>query len=180
MLVRASSVPSLYACCLLLTKQNASEVFVWCFGSAHTGDFVIFAYGRVNDPGENTIFLHLPSRQVPASSAASWLMAAMLIIAQESKEIEAQVQKCRALQNAIFQARPCSTVAKTHWHAMPGPNLETIEKIYTQRTSKPRQDDNNRLETYVWSFVFRMNARPKLLEALGKLATKANNSRRVE
>ena len=40
------------------------------------------------------------------------------------KEIEAQVQKCRALQNAILQARPCSTFAKTHWHAMPGPNLE--------------------------------------------------------
>ena len=54
-----------------------------------------------------------------------------------------------------------------------------IPKELRSRDKNTRRD-NNRLETYVWSFVFRMNARPKLLEALGKLATKANNSRRAE
>ena len=38
--------------------------------------------------------------------------------------------------------------------------------------------DNHRLEEYVWSFLFRMNVRPKLLEALGKLAQKANDATR--
>ena len=54
-----------------------------------------------------------------------------------------------------------------------------IPKELRSRDKNTRRD-NNRLETYVWSFVFRMNARPKFLEALGKLATKANNSRRAE
>ena len=52
-----------------------------------------------------------------------------------------------------------------------------IPKELRSRDQTTRRD-NHRLEEYVWSFLFRMNVRPKLLEALGKLAQKANNATR--
>ena len=52
-----------------------------------------------------------------------------------------------------------------------------IPKELRSRDQTTRRD-NHRLEEYVWSFLFRMNVRPKLLEALGKLAQKANTATR--
>ena len=52
-----------------------------------------------------------------------------------------------------------------------------IPKELRSRNQTTRRD-NHRLAEYVWSFLFRMNARPNLFEALGKLAQKTNNARR--
>ena len=58
--------------------------------------------------------------------------------------------------------------------------LRDLKQTEIRSRDKNTRRDNNRLEIYVWSSVFRMNTRPKLIEALGKLATKANNSRGAE
>ena len=47
-------------------------------------------------------------------------------------------------------------------------------RVYVHVTTRR---DNDRLEEYVWSFVFRMNARPLLLQKLGHLAKKANKGK---
>ena len=54
-----------------------------------------------------------------------------------------------------------------------------IPKELRSRDQTTRRD-NHRLEEYVWSFLFRMNVRPKLLEALGKFGPKSKQCYKIE
>lgn len=115
----------------------------------------------------------IPGATVHADGARAWK--------SESKRLKLRfknVVHCKMQFSKLVRVRRLPKLTGTQCLDQTWKQLKRyIPKELRSRDQTTRRD-NHRLEEYVWSFLFRMNARPKLLEALGKLAQKANNATR--
>ena len=84
------------------------------------------------------------------------------------------LQKRCALQDAVFRISENSKVPKlTGTQCLRNQLKKFVPKEFRSRDLKS-QRDNSRLTTYVLAFMFRWNAGPHLLKAVGSLAKKAS------
>ena len=69
-----------------------------------------------------------------------WMLrnCACLVIAHMVDATQLTLSLSGALQNAILQASACPPSSKADRYAVPRSDMETIEKIHTERASQPR------------------------------------------
>ena len=97
--------------------------------------------------------------------------------------IEASLQKCGALQNAILQASACPPSSKADRYAVPRSDMETIEKIHTERASQPRPNHQTWQPSFggICLVVFVQNERAaEVAWSTGQIGPKSKQCYKIE